>query len=508
VVDPGERQRRIRATAAEQLAELAEPAGLVEDDELLGELVYLCEFPTVFVGRYDDEFFELPREVIVTALKAHQRYFAVSQREGERLLPYFVAVRDGGGDHLADVVAGNERVLRARLADALFYWRFDQRQTPDQRVAALESVTWLEGFGSVADKTRRLVAMVPDFWRRGLGDGEPVPEAAIRAAHLLKSDLVSEMIKDGKEFTKLEGVIGARYAERAGEAPEVCRAIERSRYPRSAGDELPSDPISNLLSVVDRFDTLAGCWLAGFAPTGAKDPYGLRRHALAILRIVIAGRKRIDTAALIERALAGFARAAEDRDLEAARDELAAFFQRRLAGLLADQLRYDPDVVRAVLPAHGNDPTDTVAWAQALSSYRDDDKFLLLATGFKRCTNILEGDLLVKAQRDEALRRWAAGGAGAAGESFADLTEPAEIALLQQVKESIPALRDAEQAGRYDEVFAILSGFGPAIDAFFDSVRVNVSDPRLRQLRHAFLREIHALFVRYAEFTALAPADD
>ena len=180
----------------------------------------------------------------------------------------------------------------------------------------------------------------------------------------------------------------------------------------------------------------------------------------------------------------------------------------RLAGYLAENLGLDPQLLRAVLPAHGNDPTDAIAWAEALASYRNQEDFQLLATGFKRCRNILEGQLLAPDQRDASLERWAVCGGGADGESFDELVEPAEVELRQQVAAAMGALQAAERSGRYDEVFRILSGFGPAIDDFFDTVRVNVVDRRLRQIRHAFLREIQALFVRYADFTAVAPTDD
>ena len=184
--------------------------------------------------------------MIVTALKAHQRYFAVGETAGDDLRPYFLFARDGGQDHLDTVVAGNERVLRARLADALFYWRFDQQRSPDEQAGALAAVTWLEGFGSMLDKSERVGTLVRWLWDNGLGEDGPLPAAAARAATIAKADLVSEMIKDGKEFTKLEGLIGARYAAAAGEEAAVCRAIERHHYPRAAGGELPGDRLSAL----------------------------------------------------------------------------------------------------------------------------------------------------------------------------------------------------------------------------------------------------------------------
>jgi glycyl-tRNA synthetase beta chain len=507
LVDPEARRQRIEAGMTAALADLPRQAGWRPDEELMTEVVHLCEFPTPFLGSYSEEFFELPAEVIVTALKAHQRYFAVVDRHSGDLLPYFLAVRDGGECGLATVRRGNERVLRARLADALFYWRFDQQRQPDEQVLQLGSVTWIEGFGSLLDKTRRLERLVELLWQMGYGDEGPVPAAVQRAAALCKSDLVSEMIKDGKEFTRLEGVIGAHYARLAGESEEVCRAIERHYLPRGADPELPGDAVSSVLAVADRLDTLAGCWLAGLIPTGAKDPYGLRRHALALLRITIDRRARIHLPDLLDAAAAPFASCLPQQDLSQPLGQLGDFIQRRLAGHLVETLPAQPEVVRAILPAHGDDPTDAADWARALSGFRNQADFLLLATGFKRCKNILEGKFLSREELLGCQERWLAGGRSAQGESFSQLVEPAERDLLALISSGAAELMAAQQRSDYVAVFQKLSSFGPAIDYFFDTVRINAEQPGLRRLRHAFLREIHGLFVRYADFSEVAPMD-
>lgn len=345
MVDHEQRRQAIRDGLAACLT-AEEPDGrLMVDEDLLTEVVFLCEQPRPFLGRYEDRYAALPDEVIATALKAHQRYFSIVGANG-RLLPRFASVRDGGSDHLANVIAGNERVLRARLADALFYWEFDQKQTPDQQSARLGAVTWLEGFGSVGDKTARIAGLVDWLWANGMGAGEAgsrgmgseggAPAPLARAARICKADLVSEMIKDGKEFTKLEGFIGARYAELAGESPETCRAIHRHYLPRSASGELPGDLYSSVLSVADRLDNLAGCWLAGFVPTGAKDPYALRRHVLAIIRVILDVKKSVDLLAAIDFALSQLADRAPAADLPAIRGQIAEFVQIRLAGHLVE----------------------------------------------------------------------------------------------------------------------------------------------------------------------------
>jgi len=507
IVDHQSRRELITAGAQQVLSKLSTPGKWLIDEELLTEVVFLCEHPTVFIGKYEEEYFELPDEVIVTALKAHQRYFAVGKQDGSGLLPYFIAVRDGGEDFLGQVIDGNQRVLRARLADALFYWRFDQKQSPDQHTASLVNVTWIDGFGSVLDKTKRLQRLVVSLWENGLGGGQAIPKRMVRAATICKSDLVSEMIKDGKEFTKLEGLIGARYAAQAGENDEVCRAIERFYYPRSAGGQLPGDRVSSVLSAAERLDTIAGCWLAGFVPTGAKDPYALRRHSLALLRLIFDLEARVDLNELLQLALKNYSDQVSDDKLTIAQKELFEFVGTRLERYLVDTQGNSLEVVRAVLPAHGNDPTDVIAWIKALKSFRDRQDFLLLATGFKRCKNIIKDQLIPVAERAASLERWAAGGSGSLGESFTILEEDAEKVLLAEIVAAIPCLKQAKNDGSYDDIFRQLSGFGPAIDRFFDTVRVNVDQQSLQNARQAFLREVHALFASYAEFSEVAPLD-
>ncbi len=507
MVDHRDRIEIIRTGFARLLDSYDPDARLLEDEELLTEVVFLCEFPTPFLGSYSEDYFALPAEVITTALKAHQRYFSVGSAKADGLMPRFAAVRDGGPDHLENVTRGNERVLNARLADALFYWTFDQKKSPDDFRGMLDDVTWLKGFGSVGDKTRRLETLVSWLWGHGLGDTEEVPAALVRAAGICKSDLVSEMIRDGKEFTKLEGFIGASYAAEAGEPEEVCRAIERHYYPRSAAGDLPGDRISSSLSVADRLDNVAGCWLAGFAPTGAKDPYALRRHVLAILRIILDLELRIDLEAALAQAMAQVGPLSADGDAEGARGEIHDFVRTRMAGYFTENLGCSPEAVRAVLPVRWRDPLDALTWINALAGYRDREDFQLLATGFKRCRNILKGDILPVDGLDQCLDRWLAGGRGSSVEDFGDLQESAEQDLRDQVVNAAPRLDQAEKTGDYAQVFAVFSGLGPAIDIFFDTVRVNVEDEALRKVRIGFLREIHGLFARFADFSQVAPLD-
>ncbi len=505
IVDQDVRREMIMTGAAKALA--GSGGRLIEDEDLLVEVIDLCEHPTPFLGRYSDDFFALPAEVIVTALKSHQRYFAVQRDDGDDLLPVFLAARDGDDEALDNVIHGNQRVLVARLSDALFYWDFDRKLSPDQHVERLFDVTWIEGYGSLGDKIRRLGTLVEFLWRDGLDRSEPVPADLTRATAICKFDLVTEMIRDGKEFTKLEGVIGARYAAAAGESPEVCRILEEYHRPRSAGDTPPEDLHSTVLSMADRLDTIAGCWLAGFAPTGAKDPYALRRHTLAIQRTLIGHGLRLDLPAALEAAMAAFAGQTTPEDLAAAASGLREFSVARLERLLTGQ-DMTAEAVRAVLPAHGHDPLDARSWALALDGFREEPDFQQLATGFKRCRNILEGDLLDATESEACLERWLAGGRSPDGHDFSGLPEPAEQILRDQVAAAVPRLFEHRAAGDYQSVYRILSSLGPTIGDFFDHVRVNVDDLQLKQIRHGFLREIYGLFAQYADFSAVAPLEN
>ena len=498
-------RRRVVQQGGESLAREA-GGRIVEDEELLQEVTDLLEHPTPFLGAIPESYFALPDEVIITALKSHQRYFAVRRAVGGGLLPVFFAVRDGDRTALDNVVRGNEKVLNARLNDALFYWRCDQRLTPDQHTARLADVTWLEGYGSVLDKVGRVGRLVERLWSTGLGDGGAPPAELIRAARICKFDLVTEMIRDGKEFTKLEGTIGARYAAASGEPPAVCALLEEYYRPRSAADGLPAGGRAAALAVADRLDNLAGCWLAGFAPTGAKDPYALRRHTLAVLRILLDRAARLDLDHALAAALEGYAALADAGRRQTALGELLTFVRTRLEGhLVAGGV--SPEAVRAVLPAHGNDPTDAAAWARALDGFREQTDFQLLAKGFKRCRNILEGRTLEAADLAGCADRWRAGGATPDGRGFGGLPEPAEIALAKSVAAAVPGLLALQEAGDYTGVFRALSGLGPDIDVFFETVRVNADQADLKELRHAFLREIYGLFARFADFSEVAPLE-
>jgi len=478
VADPRLRQQVI----VEQAESLARKAGgrLVDDPELIDINNDLVERPQALIGSFDPRFLDLPREVIVTALREHQRYFAVENAAGE-LLPAFVGVRNGDDRNLAGVAAGNTAVLRARLEDARFYWDTDLKKSPADRAPELSGIVWLEGMGSVLDKAKRMQGLAA--WIAGHWDAELIPTVE-RAALLCKTDLLSEMIGSGKEYASLEGVMGAYYAARHGEEHAVVVAIRDHVRPRGAGDELPSSPAGAALSIADRADTVVGAFLAGKIPSGSEDPYGVRRAANGVVRVLLNSGHALDLAALTKESLAIFARASEAKapganPIAGVEAKLAEFWAGRLTNALGER-GYAYDEVAAALGGSegGTDPLDVERRAAALKAWRANADFVPLVVGFKRVANIL------RAAEDAP--------AGVSG----DLPDPNEAALFEAVER---ARREAEPlfaARDYGKVLGVLLSLRAPIDAFFEAVMVNAEDPAVRRRRLGLLATTRGLFDR------------
>lgn len=485
---------------------------LHEDPDLLDEVVQLVEHPVALRGGFDPEVVDvLPKEVIVTAMRSHQRYFSVESEDGT-LLPWFVTFRDGDETGIEDVVEGNERVLRARLDDAVFYWNEDRSHGSDEKLEALQRVVWLEGYGSVADKCRRVAGLAREL--RDALDLE-VPVAALeRAALLCKTDLATEMIRDGKEFTKLQGVIGRYYALEAGEESGVADAIAEHLYPRHATDRLPAGDLATLVALADRLDSITGSVLAGFAPTGSQDPYALRRQSLAVLRILLERSFSLDLEGWCRRAFEPFSAAGPE--VESALAQCLDLFWGRLETLLSD---LPVEIVRGVLSVHSLDPVDNVRAATDLAGLAGSDAFQSLLAGAKRCRNILtkeerlaeereEGALRSRRLREEARRRWQdwlrhvreGSPMGFRVEAFED---PAESALYEAAVGEVQELHSARERGDHASAFERLAELGPSIDTYFDEVLVNAEDPGLRENRLAFLEDIHYLFAFSADLARI-----
>jgi glycyl-tRNA synthetase beta chain len=486
VLDPAARAQAI----ASGLADEARKAGgkLVEDPDLLAEVANLVAWPSVVSGAIDGDFLALPRDVVTTAMRAHQRYFAVESTAGGtagggKLLPRFLCVVNGplGGAAGLDperVRGGHERVLRARLADARFYWERDSARGVEGREPELAGVVWQEGLGSLADKTERLAALArlivagdgaASGWDPALA---PVVE---RAARLAKVDQVSEMVRDGKEFTGLQGRIGAEYARVAGEDAAVCAAIADQYLPRGAEDALPATLAGSALATADKLDHVVGAFVAGKIPTGSEDPFAVRRAANGLLRILVEADRHVSLDRLIERALELFRPFWGERDPAVVRVELRDFFMQRIDAFLADRgIRYD--LADATVHGSMDDPADVRRRAEALAEYSASPDFAPLVIGYKRVANILRGVDRVPPLDPQGL------------------SEPAERELHAAAAAAAGRIREHRAGRRFGAALAELLALRKPIDRFFDDVMVMVDEEAVRNRRLALLGEVRELF--------------
>ena len=485
IADHRARNQRV----SEQVRKVAGVLGgrVVDDEELTEINGFLTEWPTAFSGSFDARYLELPREVIVTALREHQRFFAVEDRGG-KLLNAFVAVRNGDERGLDQVRRGNQDVLVARLEDAKFYWETDLRRKPAEQVEALAGVVWMEGLGSLREKAERLESLAAWVAERTA----PGAEAdARRAALLCKTDLLSEMIGSGKEYASLEGVMGGHYARRAGESEAVAAAIAEHYRPRGPSDPPPSTPAGAALALADKCDHVAGAFVAGKLPSGSEDPYGVRRAGNGVVRILIERGVHLDLRdASMESTRPFFARGPELPQAEIVR-KLGEFWRGRVEAGLTELGGFDYDIRGAALEARTSaggakprpgwsDPLDCFARTRSLSDLKGDPRFQPLVILFKRVANIL-----AKATETipSALDR-------------ARLTEPAErelAAALDLAREKTAPLWERRD---YAGVLPVLLEMESSIHRFFDGVMVNAEDLPTRLNRLRLLAEVRELFVR------------
>ncbi len=485
-----DRERRARVLR-EQVDRLAGEAGgrVVDDPELFEINSDLVEWPTAFMGRFDQRYLDLPREVIVTALREHQRFFAVENTDGG-LLPAFIAARNGDDRGLDVVRRGNEDVLVARLEDARFYWNTDLKHAPADRVESLTSVVWMEGLGSLREKAARLESLAG--W---LADRlAPVAgDAARRAALLCKTDLLSEMIGSGKEYASLEGVMGGHYARRAGELEDVATAIAEHYRPRGAADALPASDAGSLLSLADKLDHVAGAFTGGKVPTGSEDPYGVRRAGNGVVRILIDQKRHLDLyATSMESTRVLFAEHPElphsqimkqlgefwRGRVELALDERGIAYDTRDAALEARIVAPGADASAPRRPGWA-DPHDGMLRARVLGEFRTDRRFEPLAILFKRVGNILKAATEKPGPLDPA--RF---------EADAERTLAAAADAARARTEPLWSER------RYAEILPALLELETPIHSFFDDVLVNAEDPVLRLNRLRLLMDVRDLFVR------------
>ncbi|OIO59737.1 MAG: glycine--tRNA ligase subunit beta [Alphaproteobacteria bacterium CG_4_10_14_0_2_um_filter_63_37] len=472
-VMPVELARRQKIAA--DIALCAQDAGgvLVEDEALLEEVTNLVEWPVPVIGHVDGRFMALPREVLMTSMRSHQKFFVIEGGDGH-LLPRFITVANLESDAMAAIQAGNERVLRARLSDGMFFFDQDRKHPLSHRIAGLEGVTFAKGLGSMADKSARVRRLAPLLAPAvDAAFGGACEAAADRAAELAKADLLTEMVG---EFPELQGIMGEKYARHDGEPEAVAVALREQYLPTGREDSaLPATAAGTVLALADRIDTLVGAFGIGMRPTGSQDPYGLRRAALGVLRIVLAGSLRLNLRKIFAHAIEGFPAGMLTVEPQTLSDDLTAFVAGRLPGLWS----HPQDVIAAALAVVDDDPVLVQARVEALSAFRAGEAAASLAAAHKRIHNILAKAV------DEPKRLPHEGEQGLEAEEGALLD--AVVALGAQIEEAVSG-----QA--WVDALTLTAQFREPVDRFFDTILVMAEEPSVRSRRLGLLAEIHGLF--------------
>ena len=473
---------------AKALAEGAD-FSLAPDDGLLRANAGLVEWPVVLMGTIDEGFMDLPPEVLRSAMSKHQRYFNVLEEDG-RPAPRFVMVANTEtADGNATIVAGNERVLRARLADARFFWDQDRRQPLADRVPQLEGVAFHARLGSMYEKAKRIEALARTLsgW---IKDADA--EEAARAGLLCKADLVTEMVG---EFPDLQGIMGSYYAEwqEEPEKPEVCLAIRQHYTPQGPSDRYPELPVSVAVALADKLDTLAGFFAIDERPTGSKDPFALRRAALGVIRIITKKRLRLSLRDALSKALAGYDKLLPpELGAEATKEVLLAFFIDRLeVHLRKEGVRHD--LVSAVFAVEGgeDDLVRLRARVDALKEFLEGEDGANLLTAYRRAANILR----IEEKKDGRPYK------GNANKNL--LVEEHEYELHHSISNANATAGVMLGGEHFEEVMSLMATLREPVDAFFDNVTVNCDDPALRRNRLLMLSQIRATLDRVADFSKI-----
>ncbi|HSQ77328.1 MAG TPA: glycine--tRNA ligase subunit beta [Nitrospirota bacterium] len=470
VIDPQVRKQRIE----KQIRELAQAKGgvVLDDPGLVEEVANLVEYPVAVMGSFDKDYLRVPKEVLVTAMREHQRYFSVVGDDG--LLPCFITISNTRAEDMDVIRGGNERVLAARLADAAYFFDHDVKIPLAERVEGLKKVTYQEKLGTVYDKIERVKALAVTL----AGILKVDTKIVERAAYLCKADLITGVVG---EFPKLQGVMGRHYALISGEDPKVADAIAEHYLPRFAGDKLPASLEGVCVGIADRIDTITGCFSAGLIPSGSEDPYGLRRQSMAILSMLIERGQRLPLSELISETCKGYGIKKNDK-MKVGSDTLD-FFRQRLAGILASD-GFRSDIVDAALSVEFNDPLIAREKVRALEALRTSEDYQPLVTALKRAGNILpkqfEGTVKKGLLKEDA--------------------EKALYAAYSEIKD-----RAVEKTAKLDfrGALADIASLRKPVDAFFDTVMVMDKDEDVKNNRLALLAGITGLFSRIADFSRL-----
>lgn len=477
--DIEERRGLVRKAIAASAAAVG--GSVLPDDELVDIVTNLVEYPAVCTGSFDRGFLELPDEVLITAMREHQKYFAVVDGH-ERLMPYFIAVNNTDVEDMQVVARGHQRVLRARLEDAKFFFNQDMQVPLDEQVKKLDHVLFQASLGSIGEKIERIGALAKRI-AAGLPETPDLARTVARAAHLCKADLVTQMVG---EFPKLQGIMGRVYAQRQGEDPRVCAVVEEHYRPVHSGAPLPETVAGAIVSVADKIDTICGCFSVGLLPSGTADPYALRRQGIGAIQIFKAYDLMLPLSGLIRDNLE-LLRSKATEDLDRTADQVVAFLQNRLANLLVEE-GYAKDTVAAVLGASVDVIPDVWLKVAALEKLKTEPYFEPLAVAFKRVVNI------IKKAEDVGSSEIRPG-------LFED---PAEENLMEALAAVRHRVLGDMQARQFSSALANIVTLKAPVDAFFEKVLVIADDPGVRRNRLALLGQIADLFNRFADFSKLA----
>jgi glycyl-tRNA synthetase beta chain len=481
-----------RASIVEQLNALARGDRVVMPEALLDEVNALVEWPVVYECRFDDQFLQVPQECLILTMQTNQKYFALTDEAG-KLRSRFLIVSNIATETPDEIVEGNERVVRPRLADAKFFFEQDKKKPLAERVPLLANVVYHNKLGSQLQRVERLEALARVIAPLVGAD----PALAARAARLAKADLLTDMVG---EFPELQGTMGTYYARHDGENEAVALACTEHYQPRFSGDALPTTPIGTAVALADKLETLAGIWGIGLVPTGEKDPFALRRHALGVLRILIEKRLPIDFVALLREAAACFALTPQVADCT---DALHAFFMDRLRGVLRER-GYAASEIEAVLSLQPRRLDDIVARLDAVREFSTLPEAGALAAANKRITNILkksEGEINAATTSAGAV---AENGTTAVAVQSALLVEPAERSLNEQLNKVAPSVQAQLAQRDYTRALSALAALRDPVNTFFNDVMVNAEDAALRKNRLALLAELHAQMNCVADISKLA----
>jgi len=473
MIDPVVRKKSI----VDQVTLLAnEVGGAVElDPELLEEVNYLVEYPFAIRGNFEKQFLELPRELLITTMKYHQKYFSLKNKRGD-LLPYFITISNVQPGPGGEILRGNERVLRARLQDARFFFDEDRKKRLEDFVELLKDVTFQKSLGTSYEKVNRIVALT-EFLATKVCP-EQIKQAS-RAAWLCKADLVTQMVY---EFPELQGIIGGYYADHSGEDPAVGLAIKEHYRPAFSGDSPPSSPVGSIVSIADKLDTILGCIGVGLLPSGSEDPYGLRRHSLGIIQIIISQNWQVSLDALIQKGINLLKDKTKLTSDEIHMHTQILFSQRYKTILIGEEYPYD--AIDAVLSVNIDSLVDVRQKVVALSGLKKQPYFEPLAITFRRIVSILneesDGDIQTSL-----------------------LSEPAEKKLYDEYRRVKELVEKHLNKKQFSQALEKIVEIKETVDEFFEHIMVMTKEDELRKNRLRLLKHISLLFSNIADFSKI-----